>query len=181
MAGLAAPVTAGIVGHPHRRRDLRGHLERRLPGITYLEADAAWEHLTLNEVRRWAQRQDSECAVLYAHTKGAYHGDEINTPWRQSMTRHLVGGWRQCVELLSDYDAVGCHWLTPQEWPGAVTSPFFGGNFWWARASYLAGLPPLESDNRHDAEIWIGLGAPRVHDLMPGWPSLEMFIEGMSA
>jgi hypothetical protein len=53
----------------------------------------------------------------------------------------------------------------------------FGGNFWWANANYLRTLPPLRYKDRFDAETWIGLGNPLVHDLLPGWPSIPLCTE----
>ena len=87
------------------------------------------------------------------------------------MTRHVITGWRDCLDLLGQVDAVGCHWLPPQDglWP------FFGGNFWWATAAYLRQLPELDWTTRWRAEDWIGIGQPKVHDLLPGWPSMKMW------
>jgi hypothetical protein len=86
----------------------------------------------------------------------------------------VAGGWRFCLDRLAGADAVGCHWITPDEYAARqVTTPFFGGNFWWARCGYLAGLaePPSCETDRHLAEAWVGGGNPRVYDLRPGWPA----------
>jgi len=110
--------------------------------------------------------------VLYAHVKGSYTVTAGNDDWRQAMTLRLVGGWQFCLEHLEGVDALGCHWLTPDEYARRdVATPFFAGNFWWARCSYIAGLPePVPADSRYDHERWIGLGNPQVYDLLPGWP-----------
>jgi len=72
--------------------------------------------------------------VLYHHTKGVTHPNEaFYTNWRNRMGQACVMDWRRCVDdLKSGADAVGCHWLTPERFPGSITSPFFGGTFWWA-------------------------------------------------
>jgi hypothetical protein len=98
-----------------------------------------------------------------------------------------VEGTRECSECGGEgkaggFDAVGCHWLTaeqfsswaPQEFPDGT--PFFGGNFWMARCDYLRGLPEPSTRSRFDAERWIGLGDPRVLDLRPGWPAASLFV-----
>jgi hypothetical protein len=57
-----------------------------------------------------------------------------------------------------------------------VRTPLFAGNFWWARAKYLATLPEPETENRRQAEGWVGLGGPKVYDLRPGWPDWDDFV-----
>lgn len=136
------------------------------------------EHLTINAIRRYAQAR-TDRAVLYAHTKGAHDTTEFRTRWRRSMTTHVVENWQANLSLLvSRADAVGCHWLTEEQYPGmfgpmtvpAEGSGFFGGNFWMARCDYLATLPECPADPRWEAETWIGINKPRVVDLLPGWP-----------
>ena len=116
-------------------------------------------------------------AIFYHHLKGVSHpGEAAYDNWRHRMEEVCVWNWKQCViDLGRGYDAVGCHWLTPEKFPGAVTSPFFGGTFWWARSEYLMQLPPLPPDsfeNRYHAEGWIGTRRPypTVMDYIPGWP-----------
>lgn len=165
-------VTVGVVGTPENRAQVRAALNC-IDVERWQEADQGWEQVTLACLRRDVPGHDDP--VLYAHSKGASDPSPINVAWRRSMTRLVVAGWRDCLDWLSSVDAVGCHWLTPEEHPELVTSPFFGGNFWWATASYLRTLPRLEYRTRWDAESWIGLGNPKVHDLLPGWPSLQLF------
>jgi len=132
---------------------------------------------TMAEVHKWAVAHPKSL-VLYHHTKG------VSTPhqadrWRERMERYMIWNWKDCVDLLlhQGFDAVGCHWLTPEANPGAIASPFFGGNFWWAKSDYIARLPALPTDtweNRYEAESWIGRGTPRpkIYDPSPGWPTL---------
>lgn len=168
-SGLRAvsSLTVCIVGHPDTRRAPREFLYDLNP--VFVEYDCGWEQHTLNRLRFELHSHNDH--VLYTHTKGASDPSPINIGWRRAMTQQVVNQWRDCVWQLSEVDAVGCHWLTPEQYPGMVTTPFFGGNFWWANADYLRRLPaPLEND-RWDAERWIGLADPRVVDLIPGWPA----------
>lgn len=140
----------------------------------WAQADEGWEQLTLLQL--YADLRDyrvfpagEEQAVLYAHTKGAANDLDSSAAWRRSMTRELVTGWERCVSLLEEgYDAVGCHWVKAPEWPDQV--PFFAGNFWWARSSYLRALGEPLNSTRWEAETWLSLGSPRVYDLLPHWP-----------
>jgi hypothetical protein len=183
-AGFPGAVTVGLVGPPEDRVRAREMTSLRLAeaGVrvpdVWLEADAGYEQLTLSAVRDFAVANPGY-VILYAHTKGARDNSEWNACWRRSMTRRVVGGWRLCAGLLADgHDTVGCHWLTPErdndppDYP--VTTPMYGGNFWWATASYLAKLPAPGTESRFSAEEWVGLGGPRAYDLLPGWPTMKL-------
>lgn len=137
-----------------------------------------FEAVTLNALRAYARFNSG--AVLYAHTKGAATVEAFRDRWRRSMLSRVVGRWRTNLSTMEmcDADAIGCHWLTEDEYPGmfgpmtepAPGSGFFGGNFWMARCDYLRRLPACEPVPRWKAESWIGIGKPRVVDLLPGWP-----------
>jgi hypothetical protein len=134
------------------------------------------EITTMNLIRNWVKSHDG-WYVLYFGEKGVSHPENPNTTWRLNMESHVLGNWRMCIhDLDSGYDCCGSYWLTPEENPGLVQNhPFFGGTFWWAKASYLATLPPLppaEFVYRYHAESWIGSGPrrPRVKCYISGWP-----------
>jgi hypothetical protein len=138
--------------------------------------DARSEIPTMNVIERWILSHP-EWYVLYHHTKGVTHpGNIAYDAWRDRMEVGCVRNWRQCIkDLDAGCDAVGCHWLTPEQFPGTITSPFFGGTFWWATTEYLRQLPPLPPSswqNRYEAESWIGRRRPypRVADYHPGFP-----------
>jgi hypothetical protein len=131
---------------------------------------------TMKWLREWLP-DHQDWYVLYFHIKGISHPtDPFYARWRQRMEKAVVWGWRDCVaQLDSGVDACGCHWLTPEQFPAMVTSPFFGGTFWFATAKYLIQLPPLPAAtwaNRFEAESWIGRRRPypKVMDFLPGWP-----------
>jgi hypothetical protein len=138
----------------------------------WIEEEDGWEQVTLSAIHadvRDARLVPGECAVLYMHTKGAYRDTDDNASWRRSMTSKIVPSWEDCVRLLEDHDAVGCHWVRAPEWP--EQPPFFAGNFWWSRASYLRTLPPPDTESRWKAETWVSLGNPVIHDMLPEWPA----------
>lgn len=142
------------------------------PRITWAQP-GMFEEITLNKVRAWS-KENLDGKVLYMHTKGAFTVHPANEDWRMSMESRLLGPWRVRLEDLDAVDAVGMHWITPQQFSQrGVDASFFAGNFWWARADYLAQLnpiSPLELATRYAAESWIGMKNPRVKDLAPGWP-----------
>jgi hypothetical protein len=141
------------------------------------------ENLTLLEIEKWVPGHE-DWYVLYFHAKGCTHPEkeEFATNWRECMMANLVWNWKQCIsDLDSGYESVGCHWkefdhfIPPQR--------MWAGNFWWARASFLATLPSIclrpqiketgiESEkSRYESEIWIGNGprAPMRRDYHPDW------------
>ncbi len=136
-------------------------------------APVGYEQITLHALWLRVKQQQLEGAVLYAHTKGASQPTVWNDRWRTAMTSHVVGHWKTCVRQLKKYDAVGTFWLNPSRLnqPNRGSIPFFAGNFWWARAEYLANLQAPLTERRWQAEEWIGSGQPEVYDLMPGFPS----------
>jgi hypothetical protein len=177
-AGYTSPVYLGLVGREMWRHAARGAFDP-LDAHIAVQTGVGFEQVTLAKVREYAQEHDG--AVLYAHTKGAQDVTAFRAAWRRSMTRLVVSDWRANLAHLEHFDAVGCHWLTaeqfsswaPQEFPDGT--PFFGGNFWIARCDYLRTLPEPSTRSRFDAERWIGLGDPKVLDLAPGWPATELF------
>lgn len=126
-------------------------------------------------------KQHPEHYVCYFHAKGVTHpGDAFNRQWRHCMERVVLDGWQRCVKDLENLDSAGAHWLTPEKYGSMVTHPFWGGMFFWARASYLSILPPVPDkptcrDDWFLSERWIGTGPrrPKVRDYAPHWPSAK--------
>jgi hypothetical protein len=144
------------------------------------------ENLTIVAAHEFAKAHP-EWNILYFHSKGATHGPDhwsipLMTRWRACMMEHCVHKWKECIEVLQCYEAVGAHWMEKQ----AHNIPFsmFGGNFWWARSEFLATVPSMyerhkertgnlwDWDNRYEAEVWIGTGPrdPIVFSYHPGHP-----------
>lgn len=156
--------------------------------VTYHGVESRNENMTIVLIEEWLKRYSKEAYVLYFHAKGSTHpaNDPLRTPWRKCMMRHTVHNWRLCVSALdSGVEATGCHWMTPPSTPPGHF--IFGGNFWWAKASFLRTLPSIyerdrikESgikayESRYESEVWIGNGQrpPAVKDFHPNWnPSL---------
>lgn len=180
QSGYRGPVTVGLVGTPRDRDRARDGITTLFTAAgaapdSWIEADSGYEQVTLAPLREYSAAHSG--AICYAHTKGAANTSHLTPYWRRSMTRHVIGRWRECVRLLKcGYDTAGCHWLTPERHHQPplfiVTSPFYGGNFWWATTEYLRRLPPPGTASRYDAEGWIGLGHPTAADLLPGWPTM---------
>lgn len=112
--------------------------------------------------------------ILYCHNKGSFNiGQEF---WRRSMTFYNVFEWQECVQALNTdkYDVVGIHWLKPEVYGSIISTPFFGGNFWWSTFHHIerSGFP--NTNSRYDAEAWIGQ-CPNTRALdrkqNSGWPT----------
>jgi hypothetical protein len=124
-------------------------------------------------------KENPDYKVLYFHTKGVTKESMNAESWRLMMEYFVIDRWKECVEYLNEYDAVGSNLkiLGPttwsdgtQTWEKAGTQHFVG-NFWWANASYVNTLNDefLKSDFRLDREFWIGTGDGKMKSLyQPG-------------
>jgi hypothetical protein len=143
-----------------------------------VQADEGFEQVTIDVMHAWSKTADPETPVYYAHDKGAFQDHPVNTRWRQAMDGALLYEWEARAAELDEYEAIGLHWLTHEQYPRCIDprKPMFGGNFWWARAGYLAklervrGTPEFPPVNRWEAEGWMGQGFPKVLCLKDGWP-----------
>lgn len=171
----AGHVTVGLVGSPENTDKAMRWFTAELAfagPVRFVTARDGHEQVTLSVLREYAASRQGEVAILYAHTKGAMNLTVHARDWRRAMTAAVVARWDISLALLHEYDAAGCFWLTPEQHARhGVESPFFAGNFWAARSSYLATLPEPSAEDRYRAERWIGLGNPRICDLRPGYPS----------
>jgi hypothetical protein len=136
--GLQGTVTSAILGTPEQVQTCIDLASQR--GITlrvgYSHPDLKqFEAPTLEAVRRWA-RNHRNGAALYLHTKGVSRPPGPGKKaWRQLMERHVIQCWRENMSMLKNVDAVGVGWYDD--------NPHFSGNFWLARADWLASLPPI--------------------------------------
>jgi hypothetical protein len=172
-AGFDGKCLVGLVGGAGQQEDARRWLAAYWPEAEIaVTAEDGFEQVTLAALHMWCQDADPEIPVFYGHTKGAFSNHPVAAPWRRAMTAVCVARWRDRVADLAAVDAAGLHWLTPEAFPGYVSSPFFGGNFWWATAGYLASLAPVDPGdvNRYSAESWVGTGNPVVRALSTAWP-----------
>lgn len=108
------------------------------------------------------------------HTKGLYQRIFSHWPvaeqWNEYFDYWNIERWQDCINAIDgDYDLAGVNWHPPAH---------FSGNIWWAKSRYIRTLPlfPLPHlvnfqknikpacSNRHDAEMWVGLGNPIVKE-----------------
>jgi len=90
-------------------------------------------------------KDNQDYKVLYFHMKGVTKESMNGESWRLMMEYFVIDKWKECVEYLNEYDAVGSNLkiLGPttwsdgtQTWEKAGTQHFVG-NFWWTNASYV--------------------------------------------
>lgn len=171
--GFPGEVRVGLVGGVSERVEAMQEIIGMYPGVRFsAKGEDGFEMVTIHALHEWAKEANPDTPVYYSHSKGAFNDTAANHRWRQQMDDALGACWDLCVDSLKKYDAVGLHWLTSEDYPQHIDPkrPMFGGNFWWAKAGYLAGLPPVGYRTRWEAEGWMGQGFPKVLDLKPGWP-----------
>lgn len=134
-----------------------------------------WEWPTLIAMREFCLKSPN-AKVLYFHTKGISkrgRGSPITKArmerlkdWRYLMEYFLIDHFQDCITLLDEVDVCGINFRGgggQNSWRFRV--PHFAGNFWWAKGSFVAGLPivtPEMARERVDAEFWVGHGEGRV-------------------
>jgi hypothetical protein len=99
----------------------------------------------------------------YFHTKGAVNDYAQSHFWRNLMNFYTVQMAENSILCLGQggYDFIGAMGSNGLEWQ----KPFIAGNCWWARSSYIKGLPfpaLLPGQDRYDCESWIGLGGGKM-------------------
>lgn len=167
-------VFVGLVGDP----EVRAAARALLPWHVVAEAEVGFEDVTLRELLRVARTLPGSTPVLYAHNKGSFHNLPENRLWRLYMTEYLVDAWRSRVLDLETHDVAAWRWIlkgTPDPNGNLIQNPHASGNFWWARADYLKGLPELPAlteATRIEAEWWIGSDEPCTAFASSDWPRM---------
>jgi hypothetical protein len=175
LSGLLGALTEFHVGVNGGDRDARlAELMAPAPAVVHVHGPSARTEIpTLNLIRA---RLEPGWFILYHHSKGITHPNDLFTAhWRRCMEKACVRNWTHCIgALVNGSDSAGAHWLSRERFGPNVTTPFWGGTFWWARSEHLLKLPPLPEPtwaNRWEAESWIGKVTPKVTDFAPHWPN----------
>ena len=136
-----------------------------------------YEYTSAYHIQELCNASDEEFYILYTHAKGNFTRTAPNVNWRNYMNYWCIERWRDCVAKLDEgYDLVGAGFLNNPPYP------YFAGNFFWTRASYIRRcqklIQPTENDFkpqfegqphlRYDLECWHGSGNPKWFDLHPG-------------
>lgn len=147
-----------------------------VPDNTKVVYSTNWkeETETLISLRDFCKKNQNH-KVLYFHMKGVTKESINGESWRLMMEYFVIDRWKECVNFLDTYDAVGSNLkiLGPTTWSDGTESyekvgiEHFVGNFWWANASYITTLDDsfLTSNFRLDREFWIGSGKGKMKSL----------------
>ena len=147
-----------------------------VPDKAIVKINKNWEEETetLISLRDFC-KNNLDYKVLYFHTKGVSKESVNAESWRLMMEYFVIDRWKDCVDNLETYDAVGSNLkiLGPTTWSDGTQTweksgtKHFVGNFWWANASYINMLNDnfLQSDFRLDREFWIGTGNGKLKSL----------------
>lgn len=134
-----------------------------------------YEYTSCMEIQKDCEESEEEFALLYMHTKGNFTKTEVNRNWRHYMQYWNVERWKECLQKFDEgYDMVGASWQKAE-----CKKPYYAGNFFWARSSYIPRcqklLTPVESNFltqfghghslRYDLELWHGSGNPNAYDM----------------
>lgn len=128
------------------------------------------EFFTLGKLKEFADTVEENTCILYCHLRGVTSpGNEHISTWRKYLTDWNIGDYKDSLEALSEYDAVGVDLIEKERWPYA---DHFSGNFWWANSDYIKTLPSIaqisdpnseqKATLRHNGEFWIGMGGGKM-------------------
>jgi hypothetical protein len=159
FASVGLAPTACVLGEPADVEYVRS-----LMPVAYASPDLQeFETPTLQRLWEWCS-EHQEGAVLYVHTKGVSAPHDANkVAWRRLMARYVIEPWKTNLARLAEFDILGI------DWQQSPTYPHFAGNFWMARADWIAHLPAPVNYRRHGgpwiaeqpwermhAEMWLG-------------------------
>jgi len=91
--------------------------------------------------------------VLYFHSKGIFSNPNTSIRAKDhiKLTDSVIKPWKRIVKRFQDDSKMNKAGF------GVAPNGSVWYNFWWARASYLAGCPkPLLTERRHYYEEWLG-------------------------
>lgn len=138
------------------------------------------EFPSINFVKFLSNKIDGK--ICYVHTKGVTRRSESVNDWRDYLSYFNIERWEDRLKDLTSYDTTGVNLLGSKDFynnhPGSwavhpSTAPLhYSGNFWWANAEYVRGLPePMSgytpdedwSRWRHMCEMWVCYTAEGKH------------------
>lgn len=150
--------------------DVAGHYGVRVDVVGESHEFRLCEGPTLAAAHTWA-KENTAAAVFYVHTKGASEpANPHKQKWRRVMARYVVGDWQDNLKRLEVADMVGC------AWQHLCDFPHWCGNFWAARADWLAHLPTPD-EHRHSRPdfLWSGAHSWRDRIFAETWVGCEPF------
>lgn len=123
------------------------------------------EFYTLRKIKDFANNVKENHKILYCHLRGVTSpNNECIPTWRKYLIHHNIINYKNCLDILDEYDACGVDLIPKDRWP---YSDHFSGNFWWANSDHIKKLPeisqidnpssPQKATLRHNAEFWIGM------------------------
>jgi len=96
-----------------------------IPDKVVVQKNENWkeETETLMSLRDFC-KENSSHKVLYLHTKGISQQSLNGESWRLMMEYFVIDKWKECVEQLNEYDAVGSNLkiLGPTTWSNGTQS-----------------------------------------------------------
>ena len=106
-----------------------------------------YEKFAINNYKEYIQ--DNDYYLFYFHTKGISRKNEkIYQNRRKILNFYTLTKYQICIELLENYDCVGCS-LTMNP------SLHYSGNFWWTTSNHLKKLPLKIGNSYLDPEMYI--------------------------
>jgi beta-1,4-mannosyl-glycoprotein beta-1,4-N-acetylglucosaminyltransferase len=134
--------------------------------INHSDNTSLFEYPSLNKIKQ-ISTDNPNSYILYLHTKGISHTDEILNnvnDWINMMLYFLVEKYEECINQLNkNYDTVGCNYHLATHY----CHVHYSGNFWWSKSSYIDKLHLLDETNvdKAYAEFWLFKSNPKYYTI----------------
>lgn len=151
-------IVISVTGKTDNIDTLEEYVEKHDKVVIFKTADTIdyCEFPTIQLLHEMAQKIDAN--FLYLHMKGISRMNlwEQESAWRDFMLYFCVDKWKNNIELLKEYDTVGCNMKGEYKYFNEQLSYKFGidsnklpkcyaGNFWWTTSDYLRKLPNIKN------------------------------------
>lgn len=114
-----------------------------------------YERVCLHSMHDFSQQNNAN--ILYIHAKGVStrFADNLKIQynikkWREMMEYFLIHNHKDCIELLTNNDALGSCLVNCRSndlvIDGEDHAYHFSGNFWWSKTDYIKTLPRIRED-----------------------------------
>lgn len=143
-------IVVGVVGDTNGGAEEISRMHPKLT-VAFTTRDLAmFEFPTLEKLQDHCRASGDD--VWYIHSKGVANPWQGQAEWRNRMEAFVLVCHQLARDKLRSGNKVAAGFTVPGDCP-------VPGNFWWARADHISGLPPistLDHADRWEAERWIG-------------------------
>jgi hypothetical protein len=140
----------GLIGSVENRKKVKQYLlEKQVNYNICVEKESGFEQETLTSLLDFSKTNKGY--VYYAHSKNSVNINwGLHEKYRLSMEGWTNREWRDCVEKLKDYSAVGVFYSNHPNLEG-----YFLFNYWWTDLRFIRSFSEPDFSSRFEATEWL--------------------------